>query len=177
MLDAADAILPMNIAASRALTPARKGWDALLEADVASDKAVASYNKLTRAAVTESSRLNKRAGVLLATAQSEFASAEQQFEPAPFEQYLTYIDGRQALNKLSQQSDAAWLKGDITKANELIKQYNTGDKKSVELAKALPQAPEKAIADTYTELATSPTDDYYTAREQATSADERLKAF
>lgn len=177
MLDAADQILPLNVSASQALDPARRAWNALLEADKLSDQAVAEYNKLTKQAVTESSRLNNRASSLLTNAETDFTKAEEAFDAAPFEQYLSYVDNRQQLNALSRQSDAAWLKGDITKANQLIKQYNEGDKKSVQLARELPDAPEKAIADTYSGLAADPTEDYYAAREKATEADEQLKRF
>ncbi len=177
MLEQAEIILPFNIKASEALDPATSGWDLVLSADKRSDQAVAAYNKLTKAGVTQSRKLNKQSAEDLTKALAAFKLAEQSFPEAPFERYIEYTEERIELNKLSQQSDAAWLKGDIDKANQLIGQYNAADKRAVELAKALPATPEKAIATAYEKQAKEATDAYYTARAEATDADKSLREF
>ncbi len=85
------------------------------------------------------------------------------------------MDLRISLNRLSQQSDAAWLKGDVKKANEIIATYNTQDAAAIARAKSLPATPEKAIADAYEAAARVATDAYYKARDAATDADESLR--
>lgn len=177
MLEPAPAILKLNSEASSAMPLADSAWKSALAADDFSDKAVASYNKLTKAGVTQSQKLNKRAGSELADARDQFDGAERAFSAAPFEQYLAYVDARIALNKLSQQSDAAWLKGDITKANSLIATYNTEDRKAVELAKQLPGDPGAAIAKAYEDSSKVQTDAYYAAREAALVADRKLREY
>lgn len=177
MLAEAEKLLPLNIQAAGALAPANAGWTALLEAKRLSDSAVASYNKLTKAGVTRSNRLNKQAAVKLAAAKSSFEEAEKAFPEADFAPYLTYVEMRLRLNKLSQQSDLAWLKGDPAAANAVIKTYNTEDKKAVEQAKRLPASPEAVIAAAYEAAAGAATDAYNAARAAALKADEALRDF
>lgn len=176
MLTYAPAVLRLNASAATALPEGRKAWDAVLAADKASDQAVASYNKLNKTGVRQSRELNKAAAAELTKARDGFSVAESAFPEAPFEQYVAYVDARIRLNKLSQRSDAAWLAGDIKKANALIKEYNAEDKRVVALAKTLPISPEKAVADAYETAAKTGTDSYYAARDAATRADERLRA-
>ncbi len=177
MLKLAPVILAANVKASQALVAGQAGWNGTLNADKLSDQAVAEYNKLTKGTVTSSQKLNKQAADELAAARSSFVQAEAAFPEAPFEAYIAFVDARIALNKLSQQSDAAWLAGDVAKANSIIATYNTEDKKAVVLAKALPATPEQAIADAYKALADKPTDEYYAARDAATKADRALREF
>lgn len=177
MLASAPTLLRLNAEASSALPFAQEAWSATLAADRLSDKAVAAYNKLTKAGVTESKKLNKRAATELATARDRFDAAERAFSQAPFEQYLAYVDARIALNKLSQQSDAAWLKGDISRANSLTDDYNERDRKAVALAKQLPTAPDAAIAEAFASASEQQTLAYEDAFTEALKADGRLREY
>jgi hypothetical protein len=177
MLDSAPEILDANAQAAAALPQATRGWKDVLEADRLSDKAVASYNKLTKKGVTASKEYNLDAAKVLASAKERFDSAEKSFSAAPFESYLDYVTLRIALNKLSQRSDKAWLADDITKANKLIAEYNREDRRSAKLAEALPATPEEAVADAYDKVTKATTDAYYRARETALKADQELRAF
>lgn len=175
MLAQAPAILALTTKAAGALDPAVEGWEAVLAADKLSDQAVVAYNKLTKAGVQESSKLNKQAADKLEVARSAFSKAEAAFPEAPFESYLAYVDTRIRLNKLSQQSDQAWLKGDVAGANSVANQYNVLDKQAVDEAKKLPPSPEQAVATAYENAAGSATDAYYAARDAATQADQQLR--
>jgi len=175
MMEQAPTILRLNQSASEALVPAREGWDALVSADQKSDRAVAEYNLLTKAGVRASRQINREAAAELATARDKFALAERLFPEAPFDQYLAYVDLRLALNRLSQQSDAAWLDGSLKRANALIRQYNDQETAAIERAKTLPETPEKAIADAYEAAAFRATEAYYRARDAATDADRQLR--
>lgn len=177
MLDVAPELLGYNVKAAEALSVGRSAWDKVLEADKVSDQAVAAYNKLSKSGVGQSSKLNKRAAELLAASRSGFQEAEKAFPEAPFETYIAYVDTRVRLNKLSQQSDAAWLAGSLVKANSLISTYNVEDKKAVAQAKGLPASPEQAIADAYEKAVKESTDAYYAARDEATKADDELRDF
>jgi hypothetical protein len=176
MLNEAQVLLALNVAASDSMPVARDAWDNVLAADRLSDKAVAAYNKLTKAGVKSSRTRNKQAAAKLATARAKFAEADRSFSEAPFEQYLAYVDARIRLNGLSQKSDIAWLKGNVKSANSVAKTYNAEDKQAVLLAKQLPASPDQAIADSYESAAKAATDAYYAAREAATKADASLRA-
>lgn len=177
MLEHVPEILSANIQASTALPLATEGWDALVEASKLSSQAVAAYNKLTKDGVTQSRTLNQKAGATLATALEKFNAAEKAFPQAPFEQYVAYIETRIELNKLSQQSDAAWLGGDIAKANSIIATYNVADKRAVSLAGKLPETPQKAISGAFETQTEQLMADYYDARDKALRADEALRDF
>lgn len=175
MMEQAPVILRLNAQASEALPLAREGWELVLVAAKTSDDAVAAYNKLNKAGVKRSSKLNKRAEKELADARAKFVEAETAFPDADFEAYLAYIDTRIEMNQLSQQSDAAWLKKDTAKANEIIGRYNALDATGVSQAQALPTSPELAIAKAYERAAQASTNEYYNARDAATAADEALR--
>lgn len=177
MLEHAPAILEFNAKAAEALPLAEQAWDLTLSADKLSDQAVASYNKLTKAGVQQSSKLNRQAASQLASAAVLFGQAGTAFPEAGLDRYSAYVSSRVRLNKLSQDSDAAWLKGDLAKANSLIATYNAEDKRAVSLAKALPPSPRQAIASAYESASKDATERYYDARESATKADERLRRF
>lgn len=175
MMDQAPTILQLNAQASEALPLARDGWELVLVAAKTSDEAVAAYNRLTTSGVKKSSKLNKRAEKELISARAKFVEAEAAFPEVDFEAYLAYIDTRIELNKLSQESDAAWLKKDTVKANEIIARYNALDATGVAQAQALPASPELAIARAYEKAAQAATNAYYNARDAATAADEALR--
>ncbi len=175
MLAQGPAILTLNAKASDALPPARAGWEALIAADKTSDEAVAAYNRLNKAGVNRSSKLNKRAESELAEARRQFVTAESVFPEAGFDLYIAYIDTRISMNQLSQQSDAAWLRNETAQANEIIARYNALDQTGIAQAKGLPASPEAAIADAYEKAAQAATVAYYNARDAATAADEALR--
>lgn len=175
MLKQAPLILQLNVKASNALGPGASAWAKVLEADKLNRSAAAEYNKLTKAGVTSSSALNAKALSALTEARTLFDTAEKAFPEAPFEKYLAYVDARSALVKLSQQSDALWLKGDVAGANKVIATYNIADKKTVEQGKALPVSTEQAIADAYDAAASQATEAYTSARKAAMKADSRIR--
>jgi hypothetical protein len=175
MLAQAPAVLGASTKAARSLPLAESAWTRLLEAKRISDRAVASYNKLTRAGVEESRRLNRLAQKELLAAREGFAAAEKAFPEVAFEAYLAYVDSRVSLNEKSLESDAAWLGGRLAEANRIIESYNTLDAKAVAQAKALPASPAAAVAAAYEAIADAATDEYYAARERATEADAKLR--
>lgn len=177
MLSQAPSILSATAKAATALPLATTAWSEALAADKTTKRAVAAYNKLTKTGVRESRRLNQRAAVQLAAARDGMSRAEQAFPEATFETYLAYLDARIELNRLSQRSDAAWLKGEFEKANTAIAAYNERDKRTVAQAKGLSASPAKVIADAYEAAATASTDEYYSARDRATQADARVRRF
>jgi hypothetical protein len=113
MLSQAPTIIEATRGASDSLPLGADAWERTLQADTLGKRAVAAYNKLNKAGVTESSRLNKSAATELAAARAGMDAAEKAFPAAVFEGYLAYLDLRIEMNVLSQQSDAAWLKGEL----------------------------------------------------------------
>lgn len=174
MLEQAPGILGSLSEAARALPKVESGWARVVEADAISDRAVREYNKLTKTGVRASSRLNKQAGVELVSAREEFLAAEAAFPDAGIEVYVAYVDARIKLNGLSQRSDAAWLDGRISEANDLIDSYNAGDKRAIAQAKELPSSPTSVIATAYEEATKDAREKYYAARDRAIQADKRL---
>lgn len=175
MLSQAPAIIEATTKAATALPLADEALRQAREADELSRRAVSSYNKLTRASVTAAKRLNGQAATKLASARDGMERAEAAFPEAAFEVYLAYLDLRIELNRLSQQSDDAWLKGDITKTNAAIATYNEKDKQAVEQSKALPVSPARAVADAYEAAAGAATEEYFSARDRATAADAKVR--
>jgi len=175
MMQQAPTILRLNQGAAEALTPAREGWDRVIAADKKSDQAVAEYNRLTTSGVRRSSTLNNQVATELASARVAFEQAERLFPEAHFEVYIAYVDARIALNALSRQSDAAWLKGDKAKANSITASYNAQDARAIQQARALPESPEKAIATAFETAGQKPMEAYYKARDAATDADKALR--
>lgn len=176
MMTTAPEILATSAKAARALPKAESAWALVVEADKLSDRAVGEYNKLTRAGVQASLRLNKQAADRLQEARTGFVAAEDAFPEASLERFVSYVDARIALNGLSRRSDTAWLKGDIAEANRLIDSYNAQDKEVVAQAKGLASSTAAVIANAFEEKTAAPFEKYYDAREDATRADERIKA-
>lgn len=177
MLAKAPSLLEVNAQAASAMPLAQAGWDAVIEADSLSDKATKSYNKLTAAGVKQSRVLNRQAEARLAIARDRFDAAERAFPPAPFETYLAYVNARSALNRISQQSDSAWLSGRIEQANKLAEQYNSRDKQAAEQAKGLPESPDAAVAEALTAATEDAEREYFAARDRALEADKRLRNY
>lgn len=177
MLEFAPAILAANAEAGSAIPFAEEGWKNLLAADEYADRAVSEYNRLTRSGVLESQRLNRQAASRLGLARERFEAAERGFSDAPFEDYVAYTDSRIRLNRLSLQSDEAWLADRLSAANELIEDYNREDRKAVAQAKKLSSSPTAAILSAHKESTERERKAYLQARARALEADERLKAF
>lgn len=177
MLDSAPALLAASASAAIALPEAEAGWDDIVEANALTERAVKEYNRLTEKGVRASRSLNKRAAAKLASARARFLAAEEAFPQARFELYRSYADARIELNRLSQRSDAAWLDGDIVKANDLIETYNARDKRTVEQAKALPASLGAVIQEAYDAVTRRAADEYAAARAEATEADAAVRRF
>ena len=177
MLEHAPAILQYNIKSAEALPLAEQAWEHTIQAVKYSEQAVAAYNKLDKAGVEKSAKIIKQAASELASATALFNQAHEAFPEAKLDVFGTYVASREKLAKLSQDSDTAWLAGDLVKANSIINTYNDEDKKVIALAKKLPPNPRQAIAAAYDQASATPTDLYYEAREKATQADERLRDF
>lgn len=177
MLSRAPGILELNAQAASALPLADPAWEAIISADTLSDRAVKSYNKLTKAGVQQSRTLNRQAEAKLTVARQGFEAAEEAFPAAPFEMYLAYVDARVSLNKMSRQSDEAWLSGKIERANELAAQYNRKDKQAAEQAKQLAESPEAAIATAFAAAVKPLESDYFAARDRALEADRQLEQY
>lgn len=177
MLEHAPSILEYNIKSAEALPLAEQAWEHTIQAVKYSEQAVAAYNKLDKAGVEKSEKINKQAASELASATALFEQAHEAFPEAKLDVFGAYVASREKLAKLSKDSDAAWLAGDLVKANSIINTYNDEDKKVIELAKKLPPNPRQAIAAAYDQASATPTDLYYAARDRATKADERLRDF
>lgn len=175
MFKVAPTVLEANVKAGYAFQPAKDGWDMVLEGSSLSKEAVKSYNKLTKAGVSQSSRLNSQAQQKVEGGKRLMSKAATNFPEADLTKFLAYADAKLALIAISRSSDSAWLRGKVEDANKLIAKYNTEEARVIALAKVLPESTGKVIADAYEKLAASPTDEYFKAREKASSADNRLK--
>lgn len=174
MLDAAAGILPVNVLAAEALKYARAGWDHLLEGEKLADRAIEEYNKLTRASVSESQRLNTQASERFNLALKEFQAGASAFPDAGIAGFVKYTESKIALIGISAQADAAFLAGRTREANELSVRFNATEQEVMKQLEALPETPEIAIAGAYERLAGPATTTYFEAREEATRADEAL---
>jgi hypothetical protein len=177
MLRYAPSILEANEQAASALEPSETGWAALLAADKLSDQAVTAYNKLTKAGVGSSQKLNVQAAEKLSESGKRFTEAETAFPAAPFEDYSAYVATRVKLNALSQQSDKYWLAGDVAKANKVIGDYNRLDAQAVKQAAELPASTAAAVAAAYEKATDALLDRYYEARDRALAADKTLREY
>lgn len=176
MLEQAAPILDANAAAGEAIGPSETGWTAMLEGEKLADDAVKEYNKLTKDAVSKSASMTVQAEAKFKTAREEFDAAHQAFPAAGLDIYVQYVDLKLAAMAFSKQANAAFLAGDNAKANGYSNQYNTKDKEVVEFAKKLPESPSAAIAAAYESQAGAATTKYFQAREEATKADDELRA-
>ncbi len=175
MLDAAPVVLAASIQALKAMPTAESAWARVVKADEISRRAVRSYNKHTRAGVRESKRLNTQAAGELSDARAGLVRAANLLPEAKLAPFVSYVDARIALNKLSQRSDAAWLDGRLADANAAIREYNDKDKRAVEQAKALRSTPVDAIGEAHREAVKEALADYNAARARATAADAKLR--
>lgn len=176
MLEQATPILEANKAAGSAIDPAKEGWQLALDGEKLADQAVAEYNKLTKTAVSTSATLTAQAEAKLKEGRAKLDEAHKAFPAAGLDVYVVYLDQKLAAVALSKQADAAYLAGENAKANEYSNQYNVKDKQIIESAKKLPASPSAAIAAAYDKQAGEATKAYFQAREQATEADDALRA-
>lgn len=175
MLEVAGPILEANVKAAAALPLANEAWDSVLEAEKKIDRAVKEYNRLNKEGVTQSRTLNTQALQHLRTAKAKFQAVRKAFPEAKIDVYIRYIDAKSRLVDLSRQSDDAWLKKDVAKANELAGTYNAEEKKVLALGKKLPAGPAAIVADAYDASAQDNVTAYFLARNKAARADEALR--
>ncbi|MDO8986653.1 MAG: hypothetical protein Q7V14_00315 [Coriobacteriia bacterium] len=176
MLGQASPILDANVAAGSAIDPAQEAWTLMLDAEKIADESVKEYNKLTKDAVSKSATLTVSAEAKFKESRLKFDEAHKAFGAAGLDVYLTYIDQKLAALALSRQADTSFVAGNNAQANEYSNQYNVKDKQVIELAKKLPASPSAVIADAYEKQAGEATKAYFQAREEATSADDELRA-
>jgi microcompartment protein CcmL/EutN len=175
MLALAEPILKADAQAATAADDLTSGWDQLVAAKGLSKNAAAQYNKLTKPAVTQSSKLLGQARSKLASASADFEAAAGAFPSLDAKPYLTYIATLRQLNSLAIQSNQAWLKGQTAQANVFTTRYNILEKQALEQASALPSSPNKAIAEAYDQATSRDLQEYVVARKKATEADTRLR--
>lgn len=175
MLEEAETILSANKAAAGALQPATDGWAQVAEAEKLSQDAVAQFNKHTTDGVKESTKLSTQAAGKLTVARSALETATAVFPDAELQQFIDYIDARQALLESSMRIDTAWLAGKVEEANGMLDAYTKQEAALIEQGKKLPASPTIAIADAYEVLAAAPTDRYFAARDRARAADDRVR--
>ena len=88
MLEHAEVILDVNIAAATALGDGNAGWDLVLEAEKLADAAVVEYNKLTKDAVRKSQDLSTQAERKLTEGRTKLDAAEKAFPAATLEVFV-----------------------------------------------------------------------------------------
>ena len=174
MMVEAPVILEADGKAARAMLPADQ---AVVEIKTAEDlvaKAVASFNKHTKAGVRQSTAYSKEAESHLNAAKSLLATATAEFPEADFSAFNAYIDAKIGLVAMSKEIDSLWLAGSIEASNKKLDAYNKRDAEVLAMAKALPASVRDPIADAYERLTAEANDRYFEARERARAAGERV---
>lgn len=175
MMAEAPAILEADAKAARALAPADAAVEEIKAAEELSAKAVAEFNKHTKAGVQASTRYSNEAEAHLKSAQAHLASATTEFAEADLSAFIRYVDAKLELAADSRVIDSLWLAGKIEESNAKLDAYNKKDTQVVAMAEALPDSIRDPIADAYDALTIDATDRYFAARERARTADERLE--
>lgn len=175
MLEQAPLILDTNARAARAIEPAKKGIESLLISENLAEQAVEKFNLQTKEGVTASSQLTAEALAAAKAAIASFEEAEKEFSEAEFETFIEYANGKKALLEQSEAIDAAWLAGDLAKANSLVEAYNAKDAEVSKLGEALPESETAPIAAAFDKLTTEAVEVYLEARKTAADADEQLR--
>jgi len=174
MMVEAPVILEADGKAARAMLPADQ---AVVEIKTAEDlvaKAVASFNKHTKAGVRQSTAYSKEAESHLNAAKSLLATATAEFPEVDFSSFNAYIDAKIGLIAMSKEIDSLWLAGSIEASNKKLDAYNKRDAEVLAMAKALPASVRDPIADAYERLTAEANDRYFEARERARAAGERV---
>lgn len=175
MMDEAPTILEAEGKAARALAPADAAVEQIKAAEDLTAKAVAEFNKHTKAGVQASTTYSNEAEAKLKTARSLLETATAAFPEADFSAFTAYIDAKLALVADSRAIDSLWLAGKIEDSNKKLDAYNKKDAETVAMAEALPDSVRDPIADAYDALTAAATERYFAARERARAADERVK--
>lgn len=176
MLDAAVPLLVANAQAAKALTPMRKGWASLLDAQQLAVQASAKYNTLKPADVKASEAYLAAARSALSTASASFRRADKAFARIRVQSYLDYTALRVKLIVYARSSNAALLKKNPKLANTYTVEYNALDKKAVAAFKKLPSAPERAVAKAFDLQTAKIAATYAAARKRAQEADQALRS-
>lgn len=174
MMEEAPAILGAGVKAAHAITLADRALDELKAAETLSAQASAEFNKHTQASVRASSDASVKAEQRLGVARSLLASATVEFPGADYAEFTAYIDAKIALVGMSKEIDQLWLAGKIEESNAKLTAYNARDTEVVAMAKALPGSIRDPIADAYKLETEDAVSRYFTAREKARAAGERV---
>ena len=134
-----------------------------------------SYNKLTKAGVRASA--TQQAGRREALLVEEGLRGRGGRVLRCALRRLPDLRAHARLNRLSQESDKAWLADEFERANKIISDYNKLDAKAVKRASALPASPDAAVAAAYAKAAEALTAQYYDARDKTLQADRALREY
>ncbi len=168
-------LLAVNAKAAAALGPSGEAWAMMLDAEKAADEAVAQYNLHTDAGAKQSDVLTDRSAGKLKAARALMSRAASAFPEAGLEIYLSYADEELKALAKSKEVNAAWLKGEKTKANELLKEFNRLESAASVLGRKL-EAPSSVVSKAYDLLVADLLPAYSEARVAATGADEGLNS-
>lgn len=168
-------LLAVNTKAALALKPASESWQMMLDSQRLADGAVAQYNLHTEAGVRKSDTLAAQATEKLKAARALMSEAASAFPEAGLGVHLAYADSELAALAKAKAVNAAWLKGDKVKANELLREFNRLESKASGLGRKL-EAPSAAISKAYDLLVIDLLPAYSEARTAATAADEALNS-
>lgn len=175
MLDAAPAILSAIAKAGDAAAPAGDAWQRTLDASAVEKQAVASYNLKTNAGVQQAAGLAGQVEDAYTSARAEMLRAATAFPEAGLSDHVAYIDQRLRQLAILKEATAAWLVGDVGRANGLVAAYNREQVVSAALARKLPATPAQQIAEAYKRLTAPALAKYEAARAQEAQADRELK--
>ena len=170
LLDAAQPLLDATAKASLAIGPAEEGWTLLLAAEDDSDRAAKLYNAHDKKKAAESRKLSQKAADEVRRAHTLLDSANKAMPEAGLGPVVNYCNERIKLLELADKADAAFLAGDIAKANALSAEYNTKEKALTATAQTLPKSPSAAIGLAYDSLTDAPAKRYEMLRETLTEA-------
>lgn len=173
MLAQAAPLLSANRKAAGALGPSGEAWQMMLEAAATADSAVQKYNLRTEAGVKESNRLTGEADTRMRKARDLMSQAASSFPEAGLGLYVEYADDEIKALAKSKETNAAWLAGDKSKANDLAKEFNKLEDEASALAKNL-DAPSAAISKAFDLLVVEANAAYQQARSKAADADAKL---
>jgi hypothetical protein len=174
MMTEAPTILEADVKAANAMVPADQSVVEIKAAEDLVAKAVASFNKHTKAGVRQSTAYSTEAEGHLNTAKSLLTTATATFPDADFSAFTAYVDAKLGLISMSKEIDALWLAGNVEASNKKLDAYNKRDAEVLAMAKALPASVRDPIANAYNALTAEANDRYFAARERARAAGEHV---
>lgn len=174
MLEAAVDILETAERVSAALTPVREAWTLVADAAKLADQAAVAYDTHTRSGVSTSTQLTEEAVQKLISADERLATVERVLPEANVSVQRRYVTLRQRLASESLRIDAAWLAGDIERANRSLDSYIVDQSQLTELAGKLPKTETAPIEKAYAEVTGAQTTRYEGARAREIEADARV---